>query len=1406
MGDKSPTTSEYAVRIPANFLSSVRESCSVQPTPLRNLHKDFMDVNDEMQVYVRIKPSKDENNILSISGNHIIVHPSKDSVAYKNRNNAGTKMLQKFKFNKIYDTSTTQDHLFRDSALNLVQDFLLSKNTLVFTYGATSAGKTYTMLGTVGDAGLIPRSLDCLFNSLEDRLLSCPMLKPLALNEVMKLNPQQTEAEEMERSLLMKGFDVDMSDTKDSIASLSNATLKDWNIRAKDDNICNLQYPNDYYSVWVTYCEIYNEQVFDLLESCDKRKKRVALRVTEDKKGKFYVKGLKEICVRTADDAVRVLLFGKENLHFAATKLNHNSSRSHCVFTVKIIRTNDSEDPTEAAVNMMSFCDLAGMERTTKTQSRGDRLKEAGNINTSLLILGRCIDAMRINQQNPNNKMIIPFRESKLTRILQTFLSGQGRAAMFVNVSPSSVLCDETLHVLKFGALAQEVVIQPSDRDASIADCSMSQFAPPMRPSRFQQYVRKSISILSARASVLEQPSFQVISEDDESQDRILFLEGELSRMKSEWDDNEQKIRDECCNEWSAVVTKMESTWNQRYEDTKARYEEFCENRVNLMTNLMNNCMKKRKVSNGEYLENFSHQLKDKDDRIDTLEDSNLRLSEQVEKLKKNLKISEDGKAELQREMTRLQFEKASTSKPKINFCGPEIEEEETELSSEKTCNLVASLQKKLATKEEMLNEAVIEFHSKNEEVNKLQRENEQLKTEVTRLNVELADFQSQLEKSNLLLSDANERLDVREEELMNLEEKLMKANGQYGNINTELREARRKIRDYENRFKEQNNVSIMQNMCEDQQKQLLQTESLLEKRKEEIDHLNQQLSKLKIQVDSSASTSQDLEQLRDRYTKVQIQLSIAHKDLTSLQVVNEDMKTQQENLLDEISHLKKDMELSSSERKQDESGVQHLLKDNERLRLVISELRDIQTKLTGENQDFQKTLAEYESTVRELTAQMEKFRETQRNQTLMEEELSTLAATLGRVQLEKNQIEKDNANIRNQLEKIQNNLKTLQDENSRVQKQYEDCEKCKVALEIKLNDQMKELEKCDQSADSLSNLTDELKECQTKLKSSEQQVLELEECLKEEKLKFEEQMAQEEAKSEKVFKDQFDAVEKDNEKLTKDMLKHLRRADQLSLTVNTLKEELNQKTQKCESLLNQMKELESQCETLTTIQSQLIEKESAVNEKNTVIAQLTQQTNDDAQVLSEKNTEINRLETELKLLLSGHVGYKKTEKPQIKVEKHTEEDQSNEEETCPIVTPTPAKARRGRSKKVASPSSVQKENEVDENKEIKTEITGSTRSRRTLKTDFSAPTSSTKTSGRKGRKPKIDDEAAHPALYLNVPTSSEDVEAAEQTLVGNTKRRLYNSKFPDVLLPSSETNEIETAKTKRMTTRASRK
>lgn len=94
----------------------------------------------------------------------------------------------------------------------------------------------------------------------------------------------------------MRGFDLDASDTKeskDSISSVSSGSLKDWNIRGRDTTVCALQHPRDYYSVWVSYCEIYNEQAFDLLDGCDKKKKRIALRITEDRKGKFFVKGMK---------------------------------------------------------------------------------------------------------------------------------------------------------------------------------------------------------------------------------------------------------------------------------------------------------------------------------------------------------------------------------------------------------------------------------------------------------------------------------------------------------------------------------------------------------------------------------------------------------------------------------------------------------------------------------------------------------------------------------------------------------------------------------------------------------------------------------------------------------------------------------------------------------------------------------------------------------------------------------------------------------------------------------------------------------------------------------------------------------------------------------------------------------
>lgn len=129
-------------------------------------------------------------------------------------------------------------------------------------------------------------------------------------------------------------------------------------------------------------------------------------------------------------------------------------------------------------------------------------------------------------------------------------------------------------------------------------------------------------------------------------------------------------------------------------------------------------------------------------------------------------------------------------------------------------------------------------------------------------------------------MSDANERLDVREEELVNFEEKLNAANGKFGSINTELRETKRKVRDLESRLKEQTNASMVSSMCEELQKQLLETESELHKRDEEIALLKKNSNFATNQTKEKEELSEELEDLRNKFTKSQIQLGLVEKEL----------------------------------------------------------------------------------------------------------------------------------------------------------------------------------------------------------------------------------------------------------------------------------------------------------------------------------------------------------------------------------------------------------------------------------------------------------------------------------------------------------------------------------------------
>lgn len=175
---------------------------------------------------------------------------------------------------------------------------------------------------------------------------------------------------------------------------------------------CKVDIDTNYeYGIWVSFNEIYNEQVFDLLDTTKStnatiaRQKRPQLQLKyEQKTGNKYVADTTMVKVKSIAEADAVMRLGLQNRQVFSTLMNQASSRSHSIFTVYIVRCPVDknnfviEDPNYASLSKLSVVDLAGSERYRNTNSTGQRLKEAGNINKSLMVLGQCMEVLRLNQ------------------------------------------------------------------------------------------------------------------------------------------------------------------------------------------------------------------------------------------------------------------------------------------------------------------------------------------------------------------------------------------------------------------------------------------------------------------------------------------------------------------------------------------------------------------------------------------------------------------------------------------------------------------------------------------------------------------------------------------------------------------------------------------------------------------------------------------------------------------------------------------------------------------------------------------------------------------------------------------------------------------------------------------------
>ncbi|XP_028286686.1 kinesin-like protein KIF23 isoform X2 [Parambassis ranga] len=422
---------------------------------------------DPVGVYCRVRPLSAEDEgccIEVISSTTIQLHAPE---GFKTNRNGEYKETQ-YTFKKVFGVSVSQMELFEHVARPLVNDLIRGKNGLLFMYGVTGSGKTYSMTGSPGQGGLLPHSLNLIFNSI---------------------GPYQA------RRYVFKTDDKNGMEVQSEVDALLERQRRDNNLSAPkatssrqklDPEIADMIKPEDTYkaegvdedssySVFISYIEIYNNYIYDLLEETQedaiKPKPPQSKILREDHNHNMYVAGCMEVEVKSAEEAFQVFWRGQKKRKVANTRLNRESSRSHSVFIIKLAQApldadgnNILQDKNQVNVSQLCLVDLAGSERTGRTGAEGTRIREAGNINQSLLNLRTCIEILRENQMCGTNRMV-PYRDSKVTHLFKNYFDGEGKVRMVVCVNPKADEYEETLLVMRFAEMTQEVeVASPMDR------------------------------------------------------------------------------------------------------------------------------------------------------------------------------------------------------------------------------------------------------------------------------------------------------------------------------------------------------------------------------------------------------------------------------------------------------------------------------------------------------------------------------------------------------------------------------------------------------------------------------------------------------------------------------------------------------------------------------------------------------------------------------------------------------------------------------------------------------------------------------------------------------------------------------------------------------------------------------
>eukprot|EP00929_Paragymnodinium_shiwhaense_P070356 TRINITY_DN3563_c1_g1_i1.p1 TRINITY_DN3563_c1_g1~~TRINITY_DN3563_c1_g1_i1.p1 ORF type:complete len:1077 (+),score=366.82 TRINITY_DN3563_c1_g1_i1:258-3488(+) len=286
--------------------------------------------------------------------------------------------------------------------------------------------------------------------------------------------------------------------------------------------------------VQCSFLEIYNEIIFDLLAPKGKQNKRGGLEVREQKGIGIYVKDLMESVVEDPNALGKIIQEGFKNRATGATKMNDMSSRSHVVFTIKL-HQKDVSDTSRNTISKVNLVDLAGSERVKSTEAEGIRLTEGVNINKSLSALGNVINALSsMATAGVKTKVFVPYRDSKLTRVLQESLGGNCLCTMIANISPSAAAAEETNSTLNYARRAKVIKVVATRNEQAFQIERLQQEVEQLRQQQ------QNLKITDNDAAALGSREKEEILESHQAQ--IATLE---SFMQQSWEDK-QRLSQQC--------------------------------------------------------------------------------------------------------------------------------------------------------------------------------------------------------------------------------------------------------------------------------------------------------------------------------------------------------------------------------------------------------------------------------------------------------------------------------------------------------------------------------------------------------------------------------------------------------------------------------------------------------------------------------------------------------------------------------------------------------------------------------------------------------------------------------------------------------------------------------------------